>query len=375
MEKNSHMKTVAIFSAYVPPHLGGIERYIDNLSKELLNLGVRPIIVTSNFNNEIAKEIKNGILIIRLPVYKLFKNRYPIVNMNSNARKLLKELNNYSIDAIIVNTRFHLTSHIGADYGEKHNIPVYLIEHGSNYVTLDNKFIDFFANRYEDFLTWRLKKKVKGFYGVSKSCAKWLENFGIVASGTWYNSIDCDQTIPLREHHDGITFLYAGRLIKQKGVENILESYKYLKEKYDSIYLTIAGDGPEFEIYKDKYEKIGVVFTGKLNYEELKKQYSKTDVFLYPPLWPEGLPTSILESGLMGCAVIGTPMGGITEILNDHVNGLIVGPELISLRNGMEELINNSELRNRLATELYKTVTTKFSWKETAKQVIKDIGL
>ena len=369
------MRTVAIFSAYIPPHLGGIERYIDNLSKEILKLGVQPIIVTSNFNNSPSKEIKNGILIIRLPVLKLFKNRYPIVNMNNQSKKLLKELDNYSIDAILVNTRFHLTSHIGADYGEKYNIPVYLIEHGSNYVTLDNKFIDFFANRYEDFLTWRIKKKIKGFYGVSNACELWLKNFGINASGTWYNSIDCNQTIPLRKKHNGITFLYAGRLIKQKGVENILESYKFLKNKYDSIYLTIAGDGPELENYKEKYEQIGVVFTGKLNYEELKKQYSHADVFLYPPLWPEGLPTSILESGLMGCAVIGTPMGGISEILDDHFNGLIVEPELISLRNGMEELINNSELRKHLAAELYKTVITKFSWEETAKQVLKDIGL
>lgn len=374
-EKIMKNKTVAIFSAYIPPHLGGIERYIDNLTKQFVNLGVQPIIVTSNFNNESEYEYKNNIEIIRLPVYQTFINRYPIFKLNKKERELLSLLDDRQLSAIIVNTRFHLTSHIGADYGYKHHIPVYLIEHGSDYVTLDNKYIDFVANRYEDFLTWRLKKRVKDFYGVSNACGEWLKHFGIKAAGTWYNSIDCEQDIPVRTEHDGIHFLYAGRLIKQKGVENILESYKNLKSTYDNISLTVAGDGPELNLYREKYSDIGVKFTGKLNFEQLKKEYLKTDVFLYPPLWPEGLPTSILEAGLFGCTVIGTPMGGITEIIKDHENGLIVNPDQISLQSGMEELIVDSNCRQILSETLYKTITTKFSWKVTAEKVLKDIDI
>ena len=48
-------------------------------------------------------------------------------------------------------------------------------------------------------------------------------------------------------------------------------------------------------------------------------------MFLYPPLWPEGLPTSILEAGLMSCAVIGTNQGGITEIIKDQLNQMYDG--------------------------------------------------
>lgn len=368
-------KIIAIFSAYLPPHLGGIERYVDNLTIQFSKLGYRSVIVTTNYDNDDDFEERNDITIIRLPIYNIFKNRYPIIKLNKLEKKLMRKLNDYDIGAVIVNTRFHLTSHVGVNYASKYNIPVYLIEHGSNYVTLDNKFIDFFANIYEDFLTCRLKKKVTSFYGVSNACGEWLKNFKIKAAGTWYNSIDFSQKVPDKLKHGEINFLYAGRVIKQKGIENILSSFNSLLSKYDNICLYIAGDGPELSKYKSMYKNKKIKFLGKLDYSELLKYYAKTDVFLYPPLWPEGLPTSILEAGLMKCAVIGTDQGGIKEIIKDEENGLIVSGEVSDLEGAMETLILDKKLREKYAKALYNTVKTKFSWEVTAKKILNDIKL
>lgn len=366
-------KTVVVFSAYYYPHLGGIERYIDNMMHQFIKKNIEVILVTSNYNN--AKELDeiDGIKIIRLPVYKKFKNRYPIIKNNKKCKELLKELDKYSINSIIVNTRFHLTSHIGAKYGIKNNIPVYLIEHGSNYVTLDNKFIDFFANVYERHLTRRIKNKITSFYGVSEAAADWIKEFNIKADGVWYNSINTDQKLPKRKKHKGINFLYAGRLIKQKGVENILNAFSKLEKKYDNIKLFIAGDGPEFDKYKNDFKSKNITFLGKLSYDELIKYYAITDVFLYPPLWPEGLPTSILEAGLMKCTVIGTNQGGIVEVIKDKKNGLIVKETEKSLLNGMERLIKDEKLRKELANNLYDTIMNKFSWDVTSDKIIENI--
>lgn len=369
------MKTIVIFSGYYYPHLGGIERYVDNLRKEFVKMGYNVVLVTSNYENTDSVTEEDNFTIIKLPVYNAFKNRYPIIKHNKEFRKLMGILDNCDVMAIIVNTRFHLTSHVGAKYGVKHNIPVYLIEHGSNYVTLDNKFIDFFANRYEDFLTFKIKNKVKGFYGVSVACGKWLKNFNIDYSGTWYNSIDTNQELPKREKHDGINFLYAGRLIKQKGTDNILDAFEMLEKKYDNVKLFIAGDGPTLDSLKEKYNSKNISFLGKLTYDELVKYYAMTDVFLYPPLWPEGLPTSILEAGLMGCAVIGTNQGGICEVIKDGENGLIVDTTVSSLYEAMDELVINSSKREELAKALYETILKKFSWEVTAKNIIETVGI
>lgn len=369
------MKTIMIFSGYYYPHLGGIERYIDGLMHELIKKKNNVILVTSNFDNELEYEEKDNIKIYRLPIYNIFKNRYPIIKKNNQYRNIMRKLNNLNVDFIIVNTRFHLTSHVGIKYGRKNNIPVFLIEHGSNYVTLDNKFLDFFANRYEDFLTYKIKNKISGFYGVSNACGKWLKQFKIKSSGTWYNSIDFNQKVPEKKKHKSINFLYAGRLIKQKGVDNILNSFRELEQKYDNIKLYIAGDGPELEKYKNKYKEKNIYFLGKLTYEELKKYYAITDIFLYPPLWPEGLPTSILEAGLMKCAVIGTNQGGISEILKNKKNGLLINSDYKSLLNAMEFLIKNEDSREKYSKVLYEDVKKKFSWQSTADVILKDMEM
>lgn len=366
-------KTIVIFCAYIPPFLGGIERYVDNLTKQFVKLGVKPVIVTSNFNQAVDYETIDDVDIIRLPVFSLFLSRYPIFKLNKKYHEQMARLDQYQIDAIIVNTRFHLTSHIGANYGYRKHIPVYLIEHGSNYVTLDNRFIDFFANRYEDFLTWILKKRVTEFYGVSNACNEWLKHFDIISSGIWYNSIDCEQPLPERKIHSDIRLLYAGRLIKQKGVENILSAFTELSDKYDNLTLTIAGDGPEKEDYESRFQRKNIHFAGKLNYQQLLAEYAQTDIFLYPPLWPEGLPTSVLEAGLMKCCVIGTPMGGIKEIILNGINGVVIDTTMIALRDAMEEMIQNKEQREKYGEELYKRILNHFSWSVTAQKVLNDI--
>jgi len=369
-------KCIAIFSAYMPPHVGGIERYTLNLIKQFVRLGYKPVVITSNYDsNDGYYEEVDGVVIIRLPIYNIFRNRYPIIRLNKKKRELMSKLDNYNISAIIVNTRFHLTSHVGVNYANKMKIPVYLIEHGSNYVTLDNKFIDFFANRYEDILTYFLKKRVNGFYGVSDACGKWLRRFNINAKGTWYNSIDMEDRELSKIKHKEINFLYAGRIIKQKGVYNILVSFRNLVEKYDNIHLYIAGDGPELADYQKQFNYDRIHFLGKLNYDELIDYYAICDIFLYPPLWPEGLPSSILEAGMMRCAVVATAQGGIVEIIDDNKNGVIVSNEINDLEEAMDKLIIDDKLRNHFADALYDTIKSKFTWEVMARKILKDINL
>ena len=373
MKKNNN-KRIVIFSAYIPPHVGGIERYIENVVKQFNTMGWKSIIVTSNYNNELEYQEEEFGEIIRLPVYNIFMKRYPIIKINKRYRKLMKLLDNYDIKRVIVNTRFHLTTHVGVRYANKREIPIYLIEHGSNYVTLNNKFIDFFANRYEEILTYIIKRKVTGVYGVSEAAAKWLVKFGIKADGVWYNSVNINNNL-VKKSHQEINIMYAGRIIKQKGIDNILEAFSMLVKKYNNINLYIAGDGGDLEYFKNNYQHKKIKFLGKLQYDELVKYYIKSDIFLYPPLWPEGLPTSILEAGMYKLAVIATDSGGITEIIDNGDNGIIVDKDVDSLYRAMEELINNKRLRDKYGNNLYKTVCNKFSWDKNVKKMLKDMGI
>ncbi len=372
--KKNKTSSILIFSAYIPPHTGGIERYVDNLAKELVKHHYTPVIITANHDDLPAQEKINGVQIFRLPIFSLFKNRYPIPKSHKLPQWLLEQLSKYDVQVIIVNARFYLTSQIGAKYGQQHGIPVYLIEHGSSYVSLGNLVIDFFANRYEDFLTKQIKSKIAGFYGVSEACNTWLRKIGISPSGVWYNSIDCGQP-PMPQPHSGVNFLYAGRILKQKGVQNILEAFTQLQEKHtqNDINLYIAGDGPDLIAYKKQYQNPKVHFLGHLNPHELRQCYSLCDVFLFPSQYPEGLPTAILEAGLAQCAVIGTDRGGTMEVIQDGKSGIIIEPTTDALLKAMEQLLDDKELRSRLANALFRTIQQDFSWQNTVQKILNDI--
>ena len=369
------MKTIAIFSGYHLPHLGGIERYTDNLAKKLVNNGYKVIIISSNydFKNEYVRKEKN-ITYYLLPVRKLFVTRYPIVKNNEVTKTIVKELEKEKIDVIIVNTRFHLTTLFGAKYGKKHNIPVFLIEHGSQHLTVDNKILDYFGAKYEHFLTSIVKKYVNYYYGVSKEACNWQKHFKINSNGVWYNSInDFSKDVIITRNNKKIVFLYAGRILKQKGVYELLVSFSQLEKEYSNIELNIAGNGNYLDELKSEFVSPNIHFLGKLSFDELVKQYARTNIFVYAPNWPEGLPTSILEAGLIGCAVISSPQGGNKEVIIDNETGLMVNNQK-QLYIAAKKLIEDKKLRDKLSRNLKSKVINEFTWDNTSKKIIADIN-
>lgn len=368
------MKTIAIFSGYHLPHLGGIERYTDNLSKELVKKGYKVIIISSDFQFDKNYESEeNSITYLKIPVYKLFVSRYPIPKRNKYYKQIIEKLNSFAIDAIIVNTRFHLTSLVGAKYGKKNNIPVFLIEHGSQHLTVDNKVLDYFGSIYEHILTGYIKKFVNYYYGVSKEACNWQKHFKINSDGVWYNSIkDFREDYKIKKEKNSVNILYAGRILKQKGIIELVNSFNKLCNEYNNIYLHIAGDGNLLDSLKTENKNKKITFYGKLSFKELCDLYSKTDIFVYAPNWPEGLPTGILEAGLMECAVISSPQGGNKEIIEDGKTGLMINNEE-QLENALKYLIQNPKVRIELSNNLKEKVLNKFEWTKTSEKIIKDL--
>ena len=253
------MKKIAFFSGYHLPHTGGIERYVYNVSKQLKTIGYEVIVVTTKYEEGLEWiEKTNEATVYRLPIYKLFSSRYPIINKNKKYKELIKKLEEENIDSIILNTRFQLTSYIGAKFAVKNNIPMCLIEHGSGHFTVYNKVLDYFGHMYEHLLTNKIKSMVKDYYGVSKKCNEWLKHFNKDTKGVFYNRIDENEYENEYENNkeenkenknkkDKLIISYVGRMLREKGIYELLDAYNLLKEKYDNIELILAGDGPIFE--------------------------------------------------------------------------------------------------------------------------------
>ena len=373
------MQTIAIFSGYYLPHLGGVERYTYNLAKKLKNMGYKIIIVTSRYDENL-KEIEDTeyAKIFRLPTYKIVSSRYPINKQNKRCKELLEMVKQENVNSAIIQTRFWTTSYIASKFISKNNIPACLIEHGSTHFTVNNKILDFFGEKYEHILTNSIKKRVKDYYGVSKKCTEWLKHFNIEAKGVFYNAVNSEEIEEyskfINKDTGKINITYTGRMIEEKGVLRLIDAFKNLNEKYDNLELSLAGEGPILEkIIQENKDIKNIHILGKISHDEVMKLLGRTNIFVNPSHFSEGLPTTILEAGLMECAVVATPMGGTTEIISDDSLGYICGFETQEIQEKIEKLINEPEIVKDMSIKIKQKVKEQFSWDITAKKIAETI--
>lgn len=375
------MKTICIFAAHFYPHLGGIERYTQNLARQFILKGHSVIVVTSNTDSTPWEEVIDGIAVYRLPIIKFIGGRLPIPLINKRFFKTMKLLLNCEVDYFIINARFYFHSLIGAAIAKHKNKPALLIEHGTGHFTLNNKFFDYLGRIYEHSITFFLKKLVTNFYGVSLACNEWLKHFKIEAKGVFYNSIDRNYTsiryIDYREkfnlNHEDIIITYTGRLIPEKGVGLLTDAFSKLSEIHNNIHLLIAGDGPlYYQMKKDANNRTYML--GRIEYDEVMLLMRDTDIFVLPTNFPEGLPTSILEAGINKCGVIASPRGGTPEVITSNDYGILIDPtSLEELVDALNYLIINKERREEISNNLYTKVFENFDWSVVANQVLREL--
>ena len=138
--------------------------------------------------------------------------------------------------------------------------------------------------------------------------------------------------------------LYYGRIIKEKGVLNLIKAFKNIKKSK----LYIAGDGPDIEkvkkyIHENNMEDT-VKLLGYLNSSQVKEYVRKARFIVVPSIWYENCPYSVLETLAMGKPIIGSNLGGIPELVKDNETGLIYKYNSVKeLEEKMNDLLNNKE--------------------------------
>jgi len=122
-------------------------------------------------------------------------------------------------------------------------------------------------------------------------------------------------------------FLYFGRISIEKGIDLLIDAFCDLN--LPKIKLMIVGEGPikaEMQKRAEKLNNNNVKFTGYLSGEKLKKTIQNALAVILPSKWYENAPMSILEAFACGKPVIGAKIGGITEIIEDGIDGYLFEP-------------------------------------------------
>lgn len=380
------MSTYFIFSANYLPNLGGVERYTYNLSKKLLEHGHHVVVITSNTNKIVEYEISEGIKIYRLPCLNFLGGRFPVLKYGRHLSKMIRELKELNPDYAIINTRFYIHSLFGVRLSKILTKKHIIIEHGTAHFTVNNRLWDVLGHLYEHLITFCVKHYCDDFYGVSAACNDWLEHFHIRPKGIFYNSIDIHQIQGLLEARSAETrvtygipensfvITYAGRLVIEKGIMQLIAAVKALMKRHDNVYLFIAGDG-DLRSYVQQTKNEHIRDLGKIDFSDVIGLLRQTDVFCLPTVYPEGFPTSVLEAAACQCYIITTTYGGSRELIIDHDYGTILDTNAEDrLFESLEYAYMNPEYRTKAAELSFARLTGNFTWDIVGAKIIETMS-
>ena len=170
--------------------------------------------------------------------------------------------------------------------------------------------------------------------------------------------------------------LFVGNICEEKGIMTVLRSINTLKRSFDQIKLALAGPIIENGFYskvtrfiKDNGLETFVYFLGQLNDDELKEEYKKASVFVFPTL-QDVAPLALLQAMAAGKAIVATKTGGVPYIIDDGINGFLVQKkDSDSLANRIALFIDNNELHARLGANARKKALLNYTTDSVADKL------
>ena len=184
--------------------------------------------------------------------------------------------------------------------------------------------------------------------------------------------------------------LFVGRITRQKGIIHLVNAVKYIDPETQIVLCAGAPDTPEIakemedSVNEAKKTRDNIIWIDKmLSKKEVIQLYSHADVFCCPSIYE---PFGIINIEAMACntAVVASAVGGIKEVVIDGETGILVpleqqqeapfepvNPDAFAkdLADGVNKVINNPELKEKMAVNGRKRVEETFDWEAIAKQV------
>ncbi|MEO0130598.1 MAG: glycosyltransferase family 4 protein, partial [candidate division WOR-3 bacterium] len=177
---------------------------------------------------------------------------------------------------------------------------------------------------------------------------------------------------------DKKTILFVGRLVKRKGVNYLILSFKEVLKEIEA-KLIIVGDGSERRNLENLTKELELTdyieFKGFVSDRELAYYYKNCDLFVLPAIIDErgdteGLGVVLLEAMVYKKPVIASEVGGILDIIKDYENGILVPEkEPQRLAEKILEVLRNEKLAQKLGENGYRFVKENFSW----ERIINDL--
>lgn len=380
------MKILMLTWEYPPRIVGGIARVVHDLSHRLVKDGHEVTVVTykdANIPNLADYEDDKGVQVYRTENYMITPNNFTdwIMQLNFNLIAKATEIINKKGKFDVIHAHDWLVTYAAKTLKQSYKIPlvatIHATEAGRNSGIHDE--VQRYINDTEWLLTYEatdvivnsnyMKNELQRLFGLP------YDKINVIPNGVnlnLYSGVERDYNFRRMYAMDNEKIiLYLGRLVYEKGVQNLISAMPKILDKYNDAKLVVAGKGGMIDELRNQVNCMGiqnkVYFTGYLDSESVKKMYKCADVAVFPSTYePFGIVA--LESMLSGTPTVVSDVGGLNEIVDHGVDGMkSYAGNPNSIADSVLALLYDQGLCNNISKNAKAKVKNNFNWNKIAQ--------
>ena len=377
------MKILMLTWEYPPRIVGGIARVVHDLSKRLIKDGHEVTVVTYKDGDAPEYENDKGVNVYRVDNYMIHPNNFIdwIMQLNFNMITKATEIMNREGKFDVIHAHDWLVTYAAKSLKNSYQIPIVATIHATE--AGRNSGIHDETQRYINDTEWLLtyeatevlvnsnfmKGDIQRLFGLP------FEKVNVIPNGinlTNFSGVERDYEFRRQYAMDNEKIiLYVGRLVYEKGIQNLVSAMPKILSQYHDSKLVIAGKGGMIDELKTQAEHMGlgnkVYFTGYLDSKQVQKMYKCADVAVFPSTYePFGIVA--LEAMLAGVPTVVSDVGGLNEIVNHGIDGMkSYAGNANSIADSVLSLLYDPQLCANISKKAKAKVKEQFNWTRIAQ--------
>ena len=377
------MRILMLTWEYPPRIVGGIARVVHDLSHKLVKDGHEVTVVTYKDGDSQEYEDDKGVKVYRVNNYMISPNNFIdwIMQLNFNMVAKATEIINKEGKFDCIHAHDWLVAYAAKTLKNSYEMPIvstiHATEAGRNSGIHDEtqKYI----NDTEWLLTYEstevivnsnyMKCELQRLFGLP------FEKINVVPNGINLNNFSgIEKDYDFRRQYamdNEKIILYVGRLVYEKGIQNLISAMPKILQGYNDTKLVIAGKGGMIDELRDQANRMGlgnkVYFTGYLNSKQVQKMYKCADIAVFPSTYePFGIVA--LEAMLAGIPTVVSDIGGLNEIVTHGVDGMkSYAGNPNSIADSVLTLLYDHRLCDNISKKAKNKVKEQFNWNKIAQ--------
>ena len=373
------MKILMLTWEYPPRVVGGISKVVYDLSHKMVKEGNEVTVVTYKDGDNVKYyENDKGVEVYRVDNYMIRPNNFIdwIMQLNFNMITKANEIINKNGKFDVIHAHDWLVAYSAKSIKESYNIPlistIHATESGRNSGIHDET--QRYINDSEWMLTYEssevivnsnyMKNEVQRLFGLP------YDKINVIPNGVnlqLFSNVNIDYDFRRQYAMDNEKIiLYVGRLVYEKGIQNLIAAMPKILDRYHDSKLIICGRGGMIDELREQVKYLGidnkVYFAGYCDSKKMQKMYKCADVAVFPSTYePFGIVA--IESMLSGTPTIVSDVGGLNEIVEHGVTGMkSYAGNANSIADSVLALLFDPKLCANISQNAIKKVRENYNW-------------